>query len=453
MNSRTLILWLLLLAGLGLLSAQGSAQGPPDRSGNHVPNEILVQFRAGVTPEGRAAARARVGGLRHQLLMAATGRLDGKGDLELMRLPLGLAVAAAARGLAEASAVEFAEPNWIYQHQQGSNDPFYNSGVLWGMYGDATTPSNQYGSQAGEAWAIGIGSASLHVAVIDEGVMGSHKDLQANMWTNPGDSTFNGVDEDGNGRVDDVTGWDFDGNNNSTYDGLQDDHGTHVAGTIGAVGNNNLGVVGVNWDVTLIPVKFLGVQGGTTANAILAVNYVTDLKVNRGINIVATNNSWGGGGFSTALRDAIQAGCNADILFIAAAGNSGINTDPAPFYPASYDVSCVIAVASIASSGALSSFSNYGSASVDLGAPGQGIISTMVSRKANKPLYDSYSGTSMATPHVTGAAALYKSLNTGAAAAQIRAAILGSVTPTASLAGKTVTGGRLNVNRLVGGEP
>jgi thermitase len=294
------------------------------------------------------------------------------------------------------------------------------------------------------------------VGIIDEGIMASHLDLGVNVFVNPFDPV-DGVDNDGNGYVDDVRGWDFDGNNNSTYDGSQDDHGTHVAGTIGASGGNAIGVAGMNWNVTMIPAKFLGRRGGTTANAIKAVDYLTDLKLRHGFNIVATNNSWGGGGFSQGLLDAINRGGNAGILFVAAAGNggrdgAGDNNDTTASYPSNYQCTsngkawdCVIAVAAITSTGAKSGFSNYGATTVDLGAPGSAIFSTLPT-KQSASTYGSYSGTSMATPHVTGAAALYASTHPGATAAQIKAAILGATIPTTSLAGRTVTGGRLNVS-------
>jgi subtilisin family serine protease len=257
------------------------------------------------------------------------------------------------------------------------------------------------------------------------------------------------VDDDNNGYVDDVYGWDFDGNNNTVFDGTQDDHGTHVAGTIGAVGGNGIGVAGVNWNVKLLDAKFLGRRGGTTSNAIKAVDYFTALK-RRGLPLVATNNSWGGGGYSKALYDAIQRACDADLLFVAAAGNGGAdgvgdNIDATPSYPASYSNPCIIAVAAITSTGGRASYSNYGATSVDIGAPGSSIYSTLPG-PSGASTYGSYSGTSMATPHVTGAAALYASLHPGATAQQIKSAILNSAVPTSSLSGRCVTGGRLNVS-------
>ena len=431
--------------------AQGRGNAVSAQASEMVPGELLIQFRAGASETAKAQARGRVGAEHDEVIVDETGREDGKGTLELARIPPGLAIAAAARGLEADPAVEFAEPNWVYYHTATSSDPYYTNGSLWGMYGAATSPANQYGSRAGEAWAAGhTGSNSVYVGIIDEGIQFTHPDLSKNVWNNPFDWA-DGVDNDGNGYVDDIHGWDFDGRNNTIYDGgtrgSLDDHGTHVAGTIGAAGAeaDGVGVVGVNWDVTMISGKFLGRRGGTTANAIKAVDYFTDLKTRHGLNIVATNNSWGGGGFSQGLLEAIVRGANANILFIAAAGNGGSDqvgddNDTVASYPSNYNSDAVIAVAAITSSGAKSSFSNYGATTVDIGAPGSGVMSTTAYNT-----YSSYSGTSMATPHVTGAAALYASMYPGATGAVIKAAILNSAVPTASLSGKTVTGGRLNV--------
>jgi subtilisin family serine protease len=416
-----------------------------DPAFSHVPGEMLVQYRRGIGEADKERATRRVGAAFADEVARGSSRFDGGGDLELLRLPPGLSVAAAMRDIETDPAVEFAEPNWIYRHTATSNDPYFANGSLWGMYGDTSSPANQYGSQAAEAWANGqTCSSTVYVGVIDEGIMIGHPELAPNIWANLREIPGNGIDDDGNGYIDDVNGWDFAGNDNTVYDGTQDDHGTHVTGTIGAVGGNGAGVAGLCWNVTVISAKFLGRNGGTTANAIKAIDYLNDLKSRQGLNLVATNNSWGGGGFSQALKGAIDRAGAAGILFVAAAGNSSVNNDASPHYPSSYVSENIIAVASITSTGALSSFSNYGATTVDLGAPGSGIWSTVPGRRG--PSYASYSGTSMATPHVTGAAAMYAAAHPGATAAQIKAGILSSVVPTPSLNGKTVTGGRLNVS-------
>lgn len=430
-----------------------------------VPGELLIQFRPGVSEVAKAKVRARVVAVQKKHVKKGDG--VRKGDLELASIPSGAAVEQAIREVEADPAVAFAEPNWIYQHQAASNDPAYTGGSLWGMYGDTTSPANAFGSQAGEVWSLdNTGDRGVVIGVIDEGIDLNHPDLAANIWTNPFDGA-DGLDNDGNGYIDDVHGWDFNNGDSSIYDGAPgdnstDSHGTHVAGTVGAQGGNAQGVAGVNWNVSIISGKFLGTNGGTTADAVQAISYFTDLKTRHGLNLVALNNSWGGGGYSQALHDVIIRAAKAQILFVAAAGNNGTSNDSTARYPANYTTlqgtstetaasyDAVIAVASITSSGARSSFSNYGATTVDLGAPGSGIWSTTPNNT-----YSSFSGTSMATPHVSGAAALYFSLNPGTTAAAIKTAILDSAraTPTASLNGITVTNGRLNVGEFIAPTP
>ncbi len=403
---------------------------------------ILVSWNPQALAQDRASARAELGLSLRELIHTRAMQASGAGPLEWVTLPPGRSAEEVLQRLARRPGVTFAEKNWVLQTQATSDDPGVNNGNLWGMYGESSSPANAFGSQAAEAWSRGItGSDSVVVGIIDEGYQYTHDDLAGNAATNPGEISGNGLDDDGNGYVDDVYGWDFNGNNASVYDGTGDDHGTHVAGTIGGQGGNGIGVAGVNWDVSLLSGKFLGSSGGTTANAIKAVDYFTDLKTRHGLNLVATNNSWGGGGYSQGLYDAITRANNASIFFVAAAGNSSTSSMS---YPAGYDLPNVISVASINSNGALSSFSNFSSTWVDLGAPGGSVYSTLPDNT-----YGSYSGTSMAAPHVTGALALMASAQPTATMAQLKQALLESVVQTSSLAGKTVTGGRLDVNGAI----
>lgn len=436
-----------------------TVQDPIERvlGDNFVAGELLIKFKTGGEKGSRLSADILalinaqvVEEIKTEAMVVANARKGGEtGKLVLVKSTLG--TLDAMERLRENKEVEYAEPNWIYQHYATSNDTYFLSGSLWGMYGATTSPTNQFGSRAATAWAGGkTGSSTVYIGIIDEGYMFTHEDIAANAGTNPGETAGDGVDNDGNGLVDDVYGWDFVGNNSSVFDGTADDHGTHVAGTIGGVGGNGKGVAGVVWNVKLLSAKFLGSSGGTTVNAIKAVDYFTNLK-NKGLKIVATNNSWGGGGFSQGLMDAIDRAGVAGILFIAAAGNSGTNNDATLSYPSGYTSANIIAVASITSTGGLSSFSQFGATTVDIGAPGSGIWSTVpvASGKGKNATvgsgYASYNGTSMATPHVSGAAALYASINPGANAATIKAAILGQAIPTSSLNGKVSSNGRLNV--------
>ncbi len=435
----------LSVPALAATAAPGTPHSAAPAAASHssVADELLVGYVAGTAATDRAQARDRAGARLAERVVPGSA---ARAEVELVRLPSGTDRGRAIQALKSDPAVAYAEPNWIHTHAATSTDPYYTDGSLWGMYGPGTTPANQYGSNAAAAWAAGnTGSASVYVGVIDEGIQYNHPDL-AGQVGNPLESA-NGRDDDGNGYVDDVYGWDFDGNDNSVYDGttlgVTDDHGTHVSGTIGAKANNGAGVVGVNWNVRMISGKFLGAGGGTTANAIKAIDYFTGLKA-RGVNIVATNNSWGGGGYSQALGDAIGRANSANILFIAAAGNGGTdqvgdNNDSIPSYPSSYPHANVVSVAAITKTGARASYSNYGATSVDIGAPGSAVWSTTAYNS-----YGSLSGTSMATPHVTGAAALYASTHPGATAAAIKNALLSSAVPTASMAGVTTTGGRLD---------
>ncbi|GAB2591608.1 S8 family peptidase [Spirosoma areae] len=424
-------------------STRSDANARLNAGKDYVDGELLIQFAEGLPEDVKKKLLDKIKGQPIEKILTSAMERAGKKEGVLL-VKVNKQVLDAIADLQNIPGVEIAEPNFVYTHAAIATDPYFTNGSLWGMYGPSTTPANQYGSNAAAAWATGVtGSASVYIGVVDEGIQYTHPELAGQVWTNPNDPV-NGVDNDGNGLVDDTNGWDFANNDRTIYDGGSqgslDDHGTHVSGTIAGKANNGIGIVGMNWNVTLISAKFLGRTGGTTANAIKAVDYLTNLK-KRGINVVASNNSWGGGGYSQALYDAISRANTAGILFIAAAGNSGTNNDTSPSYPANYNLPNVISVAAINRTGGLASFSQYGATTVDLGAPGVDIISTTAFNSG-----ESYSGTSMATPHVTGAVALYASTHPGASVAQIRNAILSSAVPTPSLAGKTVTGGRLDAN-------
>jgi subtilisin family serine protease len=451
-----------MLASLMLLAPAAFAAKPPLPP--HVPGEVLVQLRSGTGNLRRdAAIRSASGHIVENVMTRAMQDAHVPG---LLRVATTLPIEDAIARLQRDPDVAFAEPNWLCWNEAISNDTYYANGNLWGMYsndspaavGPANT-TNAYGSQAEKAWAAGqTGSRSVYVGVVDEGMAFAHPDLAANAWTNPFDPV-DGVDNDHNGYVDDIHGWDFLNGDNSVYDGPDDDHGTHVAGTIGGVGGNGAGVAGTCWSVTLVSAKFIGSNGGSVSAAVKAMDYITDLKTRHGLDVVATNNSWAGSGYSQALHNAVLRAAKQGILTIAAAGNSMANNDAVAIYPANLSTlqgtstespasyEAVIAVAAIDRYGALASFSNYGPTKVDLGAPGVAIVSTVPPTG-----YASWSGTSMATPHVTGAAALYKAANPGALASQVRDAILSSVTPTPSLAGKVATGGRLNVGGWLSGQ-
>ncbi len=322
------------------------------------------------------------------------------------------------------------------------NDPRY--GELYGLHNTGQSGGSADADiDAPEAWQVSTGSRDVIVGVVDTGIDYTHPDLAANIWVNPGEIAGNGIDDDGNGFVDDVHGYDFVNNDGDPFD--DNGHGTHVAGTIGGVGNNGIGVTGVNWEVSLMGLKFLSDSGsGSTSDAIQAINYATMMRTQYGQNIRVTNNSWGGGGSSDAMRQAIEAGAAADILFVAAAGNEGSDNDANPQYPASYLSEAVVSVAATNRNDALAGFSNYGATSVDLAAPGAGIVSTVPGGG-----YASYSGTSMATPHVAGAAALALAVDPSLSVADLKTALLSTVDGVSGLTGKLLTGGRLNAGTLL----
>ena len=334
------------------------------------------------------------------------------------------------------------EPDFAIRPTAVPNDPSFTD--QWGLRNTGQSGGSRGGDIAAvAAWDVTTGSRSVVVAVIDSGFDYTHPDLAANAWRNPGEVPGDGLDNDGNGFVDDVHGWDF---ANDDADPMDDDgHGTHVAGTIGAVGDNGVGVTGVSWQVSIMGLKFLDAEGsGSISDAIAAISYATRMRREFGVNVVATNNSWGGADRSLALRAAIAEGGAAGILFVTAAGNDGVNGDRRANYPANEDLDAVIAVTATNRSNRLPAFATYGPVHVDLAAPGAAIRSTVPGGG-----YATFSGTSMAAPHVTGTIALLATANPAASATAIRGAILSTTRPLAALAGKTVTGGLLDAAAAV----
>jgi subtilisin family serine protease len=329
--------------------------------------------------------------------------------------------------------VQAVQADFIAHISATPNDASYGS--LWGLHNTGQSGGTaDVDIDAPEAWNITKGSRSVLVGVIDTGMNYTHPDLAANAWTNPNEVAGNGLDDDGNGYIDDTRGWDFVSNDNDPAD--DHGHGTHCSGTIGAVGNNSTGVVGVNWLVSIVGLKFLNASGsGANSDATEAIAYATS------IGVTLTSNSWGGGGYDALMEAAIEEANDAGILFVAAAGNETNNNDSNPNYPAGFENDNVISVAAITRTGALASFSNYGATTVDIGAPGQEVLSTSLGTG-----YATLSGTSMATPHISGACALLKAYRPMLTHAEIKSMILGNTVPLASLNGKCATGGLLNLN-------
>jgi subtilisin family serine protease len=332
----------------------------------HIESELVVKFKDEIAVND--AAMKAASSIAHSKTGASVKKEFKKiKGLQLIKLPKYRSVREALESYLQDSQIEYAEPNYIVRAATTPNDTYFNS--LWGLHNTGQTGgTNDADIDAPEAWNLTTGSSNVVIAVIDSGVAYNHPDLQSNIWSNPGEtSCTDGIDNDGNGYIDDCNGWDFIGDDNNPTD--FNGHGTHVAGTIAAVGNNNQGITGVMWQAKIMPLRFLGVSGsGTTADAVSAILYASA----NGAHVI--NNSWGGGGYSQALKDVIDA---SNAVVVCAAGNDGTNNDTIPFYPASYTSPNIIAVAAADHNDTLAYFSNYGAISVDIGAPGVSIYSTI----------------------------------------------------------------------------
>lgn len=419
----------LLIAVIVTISLSATGAMSQAKKEVFVPDEILVKTDSSSSARRSIRKLTDDGG-------KVMEKFEGLG-WQRVKVPSGLSVDQAIRRYQVLDGVLAVQPNFYYYLALTPNDPDFG---LAGMYGLTKIA-------APTAWDLSTGSSNVVVANIDTGIRYTHDDLAANMWTNPGETNGNGVDDDGNGFVDDYHGWDFRFNDSDPLD--QHGHGTHTSGTIGAVGNNMLGVVGVNWTVRLMAIKIYSATAtdSTSAMLVAAYQYVLMMK-NRGVNIRVTNNSYGdcpeACGYDQATRDALEALGNADVLNVFAAGNSGTNNDVAPHYPSSYTLPSILAVGG--SNSTDSRVYNYGAVSVDLAAPASGIRSTT---NGSNSSYGNSSGTSMATPHVTGAAALLAAHNPSLSAASLKATLMNSVDALPAFTGFNKTGGRLNVGRAL----
>jgi subtilisin family serine protease len=404
-----------------LIAAAGASYGQAITS-PHVNDELIIKFRPTATQADKDA------------ILADLGAYDVK-DLKRIKAKhgkiTGLSVENAIGRYRNHPQIEYIEPNYILNAVETPNDPRF--GDLWGMLN-----TGQSGGTAGAdisattAWDVFTGSPDVVIGVIDTGVDYTHPDLAANVWTNPNEIPGNGIDDDLNGFIDDIHGWDFVNDDNDPMD--DNGHGSHCSGTIGGVGDNGIGVAGVNWTVRIMGLKFLSSGGsGSLSDAVEAIAYATMMGVR------LTSNSWGGGGYSQAMYDAIADAQASGILFVAAAGNSGSNNDASPHYPSSYDLDNVVAVAATDRNDDLASFSSYGATSVDLAAPGVDILSTLPGNS-----YGFLSGTSMATPHVSGALGLIFGRFPAIGGADAKSLLLNFADPVPDLSGVVLTGGRLN---------
>lgn len=427
----------------------------------HVPGEIIVKFKPGVNTKKFFKKSTLVSqgiSLKREINLSYQ-------KLNLLSITNDKLLDSALINLKNNPEIEYAEPNYIYEiavmpkssegpikhldaspftdsKQMLNDDPLFDK--LWGL---RNTGSNEPQGKSGvegadinalKAWDITKGSHQVKIAVIDTGVDYNHPDLQGNVWVNQAElNGLPGVDDDNNGYIDDIHGYDFAYNDNDPMDGHG--HGTHCSGTIGAIHNNKIGVAGVMSEVTIVPVKFLDDSGsGSLESAVLAIDYATQL------NVDLMSNSWGGGGRSEALFEAIKRASDKGIIFTAAAGNSSSNNDTSPSYPASYEAPNVVSVAALTAQNELANFSSFGRNSVHIAAPGRNILSTIKGGK-----YETMSGTSMATPHVSGVLGLLLAKEGRLPHEEMKERLTLTGVPVAGLRGKTKTSSRIDAYNLL----
>jgi subtilisin family serine protease len=401
----------------------------------HVPGELIVKVREGATKAGLDAIEQSgmfivdSGLLASSVkLVRATASTDAEATLQ---------AEAALDALSRNPAVEYAEPNYLMHTMATPNDPRFSQ--QWGLENGSGADIS-----APQAWDRTTGSEDVVIGVIDSGMDITHVDLKDNLFKNSGEIAGNNIDDDANGYIDDVNGWDAVTDTGRMRD--EDGHGTHVSGIVGARGNNGEGVAGVNWKVKLLPLRFITVRSGATFDAMQCIDYATNLR-NRGVNLRVLNNSWGGGGFSAALADTIKRANTAGILFVCAAGNEATDSDSVPNFPSGYEVANVISVGAMTRSNFQAGFSNYGRRSVDVFAPGDGILSTTPGNS-----YASFSGTSQASPMVAGIAGLILAAHPEATVPELKARILGSVQKEGFASSLCLTGGRVDAQAAIRSE-
>ena len=414
------------------------------------PHRIIVKFKNQpiVNSDGLQAAENAAESL-NQKAISALSAIQGNivksfSNIGAHVVQTPLAAGKAIEMLYRSDAVQYAEPDYkVRAIATRPNDPQFSE--LWGL----NNTGQEFGStpdadiDAPEAWAIRTDASQVIVAVVDTGVDYTHQDLSANMWKNPKEIPGNGVDDDGNGWIDDIYG--IDTCNDDADPADDNSHGTHVSGTIGAKGNNGIGVTGVAWKAKIMALKFLCGDGfGFTSDAIDAINYALVTKSNHNYSRMILSNSWGGGGYSQALFDTISIAKGLGVLFVAAAGNEFLNTDNSIVYPAGYNVDNIISVGATDASDDQAWFSNYGCSSVDVFAPGNNILSTTPDDN-----YDYFSGTSMATPHITGIAALAWANSPGKNWRSVKSAVMNSVDQPASMSRLSVSQGRANLHKAL----
>ncbi len=435
-----------------LLAMAWFTSGAAMAADDYAPGEVLIKFKGVIAPALMSTATQGIRTRAINRVRATVLRRSPVSGMEHWKLPAGTSVASAVKQLQSNAQVEYVEPNYRRHLRLIPNDPLFLN--QWGLQNTGQTINDSSGAVTtgvagadmglATAWATQTGNPAVVVAVIDDSVDINHTDLAANIWINAGEIAGDGIDNDANGFIDDVNGWDFKNNDNnpSADAGANEGHGTAVSGCIGAVGNNGIGITGVNWNVSIMPLKF----NLDVASEVMAMDYA----IAKGATIV--NASFGGFTPSVAEQQAVQRLQNAGVLLVAAAGNNNGNNDLVPDFPADYANANIISVAASTSSDLLTVWSHYGATSVDIAAPGTSVFTTQ-SPNGNlgntRPpttglFFDFIAGTSFSSPYVAGIAALIKAQFPAATFQELKGRIIASATQLTAMQGLISSGGRAN---------